>query len=49
VDEGLITEFDSIISVTEYSQYAPRSEGESHAALLERASLLIGKLDNVLD
>ncbi len=49
VDEGLITEFDSIISVTEYSQYAPRSEGESPAALLERASLLIGKLDNVLD
>lgn len=49
VDEGLISEFDSIISVTEYSQYAPRSEGESPAALLERASLLIGKLDNVLD
>ncbi|MDF1559205.1 MAG: BatD family protein [Bacteroidales bacterium] len=49
VDEGLITEFDSIISVTEYSQYAPRTEGESPAALLERASLLIGKLDNVLD
>lgn len=49
VDEGLITEFDSIISVTEYSQYAPRSEGESPAALLERASLLIGRLDNVLD
>lgn len=49
VDEGLISEFDSIISVTEYSQYAPRSEGESPAALLERASLLISKLDNVLD
>lgn len=48
VDEGLITEFDSIISVTEYSQYAPRTEGESPAALLERASLLIGKLDNML-
>ncbi len=49
VEEGLITEFDSIISVTEYSQYAPRTEGESPAALLERASLLISKLDNVLD
>ena len=49
VDEVLITEFDSIISVTEYSQYAPRTEGESPAALLERASLLISKLDNVLD
>lgn len=49
VDEELITEFDTIISVTEYSQYAPRSEGESPAALLERVSLLIGKLDSVLD
>lgn len=45
----LITELDLILSATEYSQYAPRSEGESPAGLYRRAASLIGRLDNVLD
>jgi len=48
-DEEMITELDRILTATEYSQYAPVSEVESPAALCERAALLIGKLDNVLD
>ncbi|MRR18927.1 protein BatD [bacterium] len=47
--EELITELDLILTATEYSQYAPKSEGESPAGLYRRASALIGKLDNVLD
>ncbi len=45
----LITELDLILSATEYSQYAPKSEGESPAGLYKRATALIGKLDDVLD
>ena len=45
----LITELDLILSATEYSQYAPRSVGESPAGLYKRASAIIGKLDDVLD
>ncbi|MBE0679911.1 MAG: protein BatD, partial [Bacteroidales bacterium] len=45
----LITELDLILSATEYSQYAPKSEGESPAGLYRRAAALIGRLDNVLD
>ncbi len=45
----LITELDLILSATEYSQYAPKSEGESPAGLYKRASTLISRLDNVLD
>ena len=48
-DEEMITELDRILTATEYSQYAPVSEGESPAALCERAATLIGKLDDVLD
>ena len=48
-DEEIITELDRILSATEYSQYAPVSEGESPAALCSRAAELIGKLDDVLD
>ena len=48
-DEEIITELDRILSATEYSQYAPVSEGESPAALCSRAAALIGKLDDVLD
>jgi hypothetical protein len=47
--EELISELDRILTATEYSQYAPVSEGESPAALCKRADLLIGRLDNVLD
>ncbi len=47
--EDLITELDLILSATEYSQYAPRSEGESPAGLYRRAMTLVGKLDNNLD
>ena len=47
--EELISELDRILTATEYSQYAPVSEGESPAALCKRAELLIGRLDNVLD
>jgi len=47
--EELITELDRILTATEYSQYAPVSEGESPAALCKRADSLIGKLDDVLD
>ncbi len=47
--EELITELDLILSATEYSQYAPKSEGESPAGLYRRAAVLIGRLDNVLD
>ncbi len=46
--EDLVTELDRILTATEYSQYAPVSEGESPAALFKRAASLIGKLDNVL-
>ncbi len=45
----LIAELDLILSATEYSQYAPKSEGESPAGLYRRAAALIGRLDNVLD
>ena len=45
----LIAELDQILSATEYSQYAPKSEGESPAGLYRRAAALIGRLDNVLD
>lgn len=48
-DEDMITELDRILTATEYSQYAPVSEGESPEALVERAAALIGKLDGVLD
>ncbi|NLE36048.1 MAG: protein BatD [Bacteroidales bacterium] len=48
-DEELITELDRILSATEYSQYAPVSEGESPAALCKRSAVLISRLDNVLD
>jgi hypothetical protein len=48
-DEELITELDRILTATEYSQYAPVSEGESPAALCKRSAALIGRLDNVLD
>ncbi len=41
----LITELDLILSATEYSQYAPKSEGESPAGLYKRASTLISRLD----
>jgi len=47
--EEFITELDRILTATEYSQYAPVSEGESPAALCSRAAALIGKLDDVLD
>lgn len=47
--EDFITELDRILTATEYSQYAPVSEGESPAALCSRAAALIGKLDDVLD
>lgn len=47
--EELISELDRILTATEYSQYAPVSEGESPAALCKRAESLIGRLDNVLD
>lgn len=47
--EEMITELDSILTATEYSQFAPAGEGESPAALSRRASQLIGRLDNVLD
>jgi hypothetical protein len=46
--EELITELDRILTATEYSQYAPVSEGESPDALCKRAASLIGKLDDVL-
>ncbi|MFN2314508.1 MAG: BatD family protein [Bacteroidales bacterium] len=45
----LVAELDLILSATEYSQYAPKSEGESPAGLYRRAAALIGRLDNVLD
>lgn len=48
-EEEIITELDRILTATEYSQYAPVSEGESPAALCKRAATLIGKLDDVLD
>lgn len=48
-DEDLITELDLVLSATEYSQYAPRSEGESPAGLYRRAMAIVGKLDNILD
>jgi hypothetical protein len=47
--DELIAELDAILTVTEYSQYAPRSEGESPAALCKRAETLIGRLENVLE
>lgn len=47
--EELISELDRILTATEYSQYAPVSEGESPAALCKRADALIGRLDDVLD
>jgi len=47
--EDLITELDLILSATEYSQYAPRSEGESPAGLYRRAVILVGRLDNILN
>ena len=47
--EDLLTELDMILTATEYSQYAPLSEGESPAALARRAAALIGRLDDVLD
>jgi hypothetical protein len=47
--EELISELDRILTATEYSQYAPVSEGESPAALCKRADVLIGRLDDVLD
>jgi hypothetical protein len=46
--EEFITELDRILTATEYSQYAPVSEGESPAALCSRAGALIGKLDDIL-
>lgn len=49
VDENLITELDRILTATEYSQYAPVSEGESPAALCKRAVSLVGKLDDMLN
>jgi hypothetical protein len=48
VEEALITEIDSILSATEYSQYAPVSDKESPEGLYKRSSALIGRLDNVL-
>jgi hypothetical protein len=48
VEEALITEIDSILTATEYSQYAPASDRESPEGLHKRAAALIGKLDNVL-
>lgn len=48
VVEPLITEIDSILTATEYSQYAPASDKESPEGLYKRASALIDKLDNVL-
>jgi hypothetical protein len=48
-DEELITELDRILTATEYLQYAPVSEVETPEALCDRAAVLIGKLDNVLD
>jgi len=47
--DELITEIDRILTATEYSQYAPVSEGESPAALCSRTAALIGKLDDVID
>ena len=47
--EELISELDRMLTATEYSQYAPVSEGESPAALCKRADALIGKLDDVLN
>lgn len=47
--EELIRELDLILSATEYSQYAPKSEGESPSGLYRRAAALIGRLDNVLN
>jgi len=48
-DEELIAELDRILTATEYSQYAPVSEGESPAALCKRSAALISRLDNVLN
>jgi hypothetical protein len=48
-DEELIAELDRILTATEYSQYAPVSEGESPAALCKRSTALISRLDNVLN
>jgi hypothetical protein len=48
VEEPLINEIDSILSATEYSQYAPASDKESPESLYKRAVALIDKLDNVL-
>ncbi|MFZ2286930.1 MAG: BatD family protein [Bacteroidales bacterium] len=45
----LVTELDLILSAAEYSQYAPKSEGESPEGLYRRAVALIGRLDSVLD
>ncbi|MCU0458193.1 MAG: BatD family protein [Bacteroidales bacterium] len=49
INEDLITELERILTATEYSQYAPVSEGESPAALCKRAATLIGRLDDLLD
>lgn len=47
--EELISELDRILTATEYSQYAPVSEGESPGSLCKRADSLVGSLDDVLD
>lgn len=49
VEEALITETDSILSATEYSQYAPSVEKESPEGLYKRALALISRLDNLVD
>jgi len=48
MEKTLITELDSILTATEYSQYAPVSGNESPEGLYRRAVALISKLDNVL-
>lgn len=47
--EDLISELERILTATEYSQYAPVSEGESPEALSKRAATLIDRLDDILD
>lgn len=49
VDQETITELDLIVSATEYSQYAPKSEGESPTGLYRRAVAMINRLENLLD
>ncbi len=48
VSEELISELDTIVTATEYSQYAPVTGAESPEAICKRATILINRLDNIL-